>query len=65
MERLSQRARRRSGRSLQARKLLAAVDESMPELTAFFGCMYYAALRPEEALHLQEDEYERPRRKGG
>jgi integrase len=37
----------------------------MPELDAFFGCLYYAALRPEEALHLTADEYERPRRKGG
>ncbi|GIM98013.1 tyrosine-type recombinase/integrase [Paractinoplanes toevensis] len=49
----------------QARALLAAVDSAMPELTAFFGCMYYAALRPEEALHLREDEYERPKEAGG
>jgi len=49
----------------QARALLAAVNEKMPELTAFFGCLYYAALRPEEALHLREDEYERPKRKAG
>jgi integrase len=49
----------------QARKLLSAVNAVMPEMTAFFGCMYYAALRPEEALHLREDEYERPKRKGG
>ncbi|RZU51916.1 site-specific recombinase XerD [Krasilnikovia cinnamomea] len=49
----------------QARALLAAVDSAMPEMTAFFGCMYYAALRPEEALHLREDEYERPKREGG
>ena len=44
----------------QARSLLAAVREDAPELEAFFGSMYYAALRPEEALHLREDEYERP-----
>ncbi len=49
----------------QARTLLTAVNAVMPELTAFFGCMYYAALRPEEALHLREDEYDRPKRKGG
>lgn len=49
----------------QARKLLAAVHEIAPELEAFFGCMYYAALRPEEALHLRADEYERPSKPGG
>jgi integrase len=49
----------------QGHTLLAAVREEAPELEAFFGCMYYAALRPEEALHLREDEYERPKRKGG
>jgi ABC-type nitrate/sulfonate/bicarbonate transport system substrate-binding protein len=51
--------------SRQGRALLAAVREEAPELEAFFGCMYYAALRPEEALHLSEDEYERPKRKVG
>lgn len=49
----------------QAATLLAAVDAAMPELTAYFGCMYYAALRPEEALHLREDEYQRPKWQGG
>ncbi len=49
----------------QARTLLAAVHDRTPELTAFFGCMYYAALRPEEVLNLREDEYERPKTKGG
>jgi integrase len=49
----------------QARALLGAVAKVKPELEAFFGCMYYAALRPEEALHLREDEYERPSREGG
>jgi integrase len=43
----------------QARLLIAAVASKTPELAAFFGCMYYAALRPEEALHLCEDDYER------
>ena len=49
----------------QARALLAAVRASVPELEAFFGCMYYSALRPEEVLNLREDEYERPTKKGG
>ncbi|MEV0842736.1 tyrosine-type recombinase/integrase [Actinocatenispora sera] len=38
----------------QAGRLLAAVRESTPELEAFFACMYYAALRPAEALHLRK-----------
>jgi integrase len=50
---------------MQARKLLAAVASQAPEMQAFFGSMYYAALRPEEALHLVVDEFERPKRKGG
>ncbi|MFF0720435.1 tyrosine-type recombinase/integrase [Micromonospora sp. NPDC003816] len=49
----------------QARALLAEVGRAVPELEAFFGCMYYAALRPEEVLHLREDEYERPAHPGG
>jgi integrase len=49
----------------QARALLAAVEQHSPELVAFFGCMYYAAMRPEEVLHLREDEYRRPKRRGG
>ncbi|WP_407951683.1 hypothetical protein [Plantactinospora veratri] len=49
----------------QARALLAEVGRTVPELEAFFGCMYYAALRPEEVLHLREDEYERPAQRGG
>ncbi|BEL10032.1 integrase [Actinoplanes sichuanensis] len=49
----------------QARALLAAVRDRTPELVAFFGCMYYAALRPEEVLNLREDEYERPKVEGG
>ena len=41
---------------LQARTLLAAVGpqgRSGPRLTAFFGVMYFAALRPEEAVNLR------------
>ncbi|MEV6832833.1 hypothetical protein [Amycolatopsis sp. NPDC051102] len=39
----------------QARALLSgvgALPRSGPRLEAFFGCMYYAALRPEEAVSL-------------
>ena len=42
--------------SSQARRFLAAVDRQGPtgqRLKAFFGCMYYAALRPEEAIDLR------------
>ncbi len=38
----------------QAEALLAAVARIRPELTAFFGCLYYAALRPEEAVALRQ-----------
>lgn len=38
----------------QARGLLRAVREISPPLEAFFACLYYAALRPSEALHLRE-----------
>jgi integrase len=42
----------------QARALLDAVAamENGRWLTAFFGCIYYSALRPSEALDLTEDE---------
>jgi integrase len=42
----------------QARRLLAAVGELGPRgkrMVAFFGCMYYAALRPEEATDLRRN----------
>ena len=41
----------------QARRLLAAVGRQGPRgerMVAFFGLMYYAALRPEEAVELRE-----------
>ncbi len=44
----------------QARALLTEAGRAVPELEAFFGCMYYAAPRPGDVLHLREDEYERP-----
>jgi integrase len=37
----------------QVSALLDAVARTQPELTAFFGCLYYAALRPEEAVALR------------
>ena len=36
----------------QVRAILSEVTHLRPELTAFFGCLYYAALRPEEAVAL-------------
>jgi integrase len=44
--------------STQARRLLAAVGqqgERGERMVAFFGCMYYAALRPEEAVELRPE----------
>jgi len=35
--------------------ILAHVVRARPELAAFFGCLYYAALRPEEAVALRRD----------
>jgi integrase len=37
----------------QVRAILAEVARLRPELAAFFGCLYYAALRPEEAIALR------------
>ncbi|MGH3380743.1 MAG: tyrosine-type recombinase/integrase [Actinoallomurus sp.] len=42
----------------QARRLLTAVrahSERGQRMVAFFGCMYYAALRPEEAVDLRRE----------
>lgn len=47
----------------QARALLAAVrtqQPSGPRLVAFFALMYYAALRPEEAVNVRADDLELP-----
>jgi integrase len=49
----------------QALALLAAVREIMPDLEAWFGCIYYSALRPEEVNHLKDDEFQRPKEEGG
>lgn len=37
----------------QVQEILAEVTRLRPELTAFFGCLYYAALRPAEAVALR------------
>jgi hypothetical protein len=37
----------------QVSALLDAVTRTRPELAAFFGCLYYTALRPEEAVALR------------
>jgi integrase len=37
----------------QVSALLDTVTRTRPQLTAFFGCLYYAALRPEEAVALR------------
>lgn len=49
----------------QARALLAAVREKDPALDGFFACMYFAALRPSEVIHLRNDECELPERGWG
>jgi integrase len=40
----------------QVRAILAQIAHIRPELAAFFGCLYYAALRPEEAVALRRDD---------
>ncbi|HYB49042.1 MAG TPA: hypothetical protein VED20_17080 [Streptosporangiaceae bacterium] len=40
----------------QVRAILAQAAGIRPELAAFFGCLYYAALRPEEAVALRHDD---------
>jgi len=60
--------RRRVVNPRQAQALLEAVAGQGPmgrHLEAFFGCMYYAGLRPSEAVMLTLDELELPDRDGG
>jgi hypothetical protein len=45
----------------QAEALLAAVARIRPALAAFFGCLYYGALRPEEAIALRLADCHLPR----
>src|SRR5271167_1102924 len=40
----------------QVRAILAQVSRVRPELAAFFSCLYYAALRPEEAVAVRRED---------
>jgi integrase len=59
--------RRRVANPIQARTLLHAVDQQRGgrRLVAFFGCLYYAALRPEEAISLAKHNLSLPTRGWG
>jgi integrase len=46
--------RRVVARPGEVRSLLAAVEQIAPELTAFFGCLYYGCMRPGEAVILRQ-----------
>ena len=59
--------RRRVVNPRQARALLDALAEQGPmgrHLVAFFGCIYYAGLRPAEIVMLTQDEIQLPDRDG-
>lgn len=45
---------------MQARTLLNAVRENSPRLVAFFGLMYFAGLRPEEAVNVRKSNLSLP-----
>lgn len=49
----------------QVHAILANVAKMRPELTAFFACLYYAALRPEEAVALRSRDLVLPARGWG
>lgn len=49
----------------QARTLLGAVREIYPSLEAYYGCMYFAGLRPAEVRHLAEQHLTLPERGWG
>ena len=44
----------------QALQLLSVVADRHPHLVAFFACLYYAAMRPAEAVHLRIEDCELP-----
>ncbi|HEV2373920.1 MAG TPA: tyrosine-type recombinase/integrase [Streptosporangiaceae bacterium] len=44
----------------QVRAILAETTRIRPELAAFFGCLYYAALRPAEAIALRTGDCDLP-----
>lgn len=52
--------RRSVANPVQARTLLSAVQGIHPHLVAFFAVMYFAALRPEEAVNLRKDNLSLP-----
>jgi integrase len=55
--------RRRVANPVQARSLLQAVGElslSGPRMVAFYGCLYFAGLRPEEAAALSKRNLDLP-----
>jgi integrase len=49
----------------EVQAILAEVTQIRPELTAFFGCLYYAALRPAEAVALRASSCALPARGWG
>jgi integrase len=49
----------------QVRAILTEVTRIRPDLAAFFGCLYYAALRPEETVALCLDDCDLPARGWG
>ena len=49
----------------EVQAILAEVTQIRPELTAFFGCLYYAALRPAEAVALRASSCTLPARGWG
>ena len=49
----------------EVQAILGEVTQIRPELTAFFGCLYYAALRPAEAVALRADSCTLPARGWG
>jgi integrase len=56
------------GQPTKARTLLAAVrglSGRGQHLEAFYGCLYYAALRPSEAVMLRESDLHLPKRGWG
>jgi integrase len=59
--------RRRVANPIQVRTLLHAVGQQRGgrRLVAFFGCLYYAALRPEEAISLAKHNLSLPTRGWG
>ena len=49
----------------QAQTLLTAVGEIMPAIEAFFACLYFAGLRPSEAVNLRISDFQLPDRGWG